>query len=261
MTAALPDRWITDWDRFERLPFYTRANAGEVLPDPASPLGWTLVFEKGLLPGWLRGLVDFGIYREGELPLDRPPVVGSVRRLLLHQPLALPGHGGADGHDGRGVRRRAARQRRHRAALPAAPRRRVRRVLGQGRRDDRPRSLAATPTPQIDADLERVLARRRDRPDLATLSDAELVAHARSFLPELDNAFAVHDYSTLGSAVGPAMLAEACAAAGRPDALLELISGLGEVPSASPSWGLWRLSRLVNADRSCVRCSTAACRR
>ena len=38
------------------MPFYTRANAGEVLPDPASPLGWTLVFEQGLLPGWLRGL-------------------------------------------------------------------------------------------------------------------------------------------------------------------------------------------------------------
>jgi rifampicin phosphotransferase len=81
------------------------------------------------------------------------------------------------------------------------------------------------------------LARRRGRPDLAALSAAELVVHARSFLPELDNAFARHDYSTLGSAVGPAMLAEACAAAGQPEALLDLISGYGEVPSASPSWG------------------------
>lgn len=47
----LPERWLTDWDRSDRMPFYTRANAGEVLPDPASPLGWTLVFEEGLLPG------------------------------------------------------------------------------------------------------------------------------------------------------------------------------------------------------------------
>ena len=53
-----------------------RRNAGEVLADPASPLGWTLVFEQGLLPGWLRGLVEFGIYREGELPMERPPVAG-----------------------------------------------------------------------------------------------------------------------------------------------------------------------------------------
>ncbi|HXO24023.1 MAG TPA: hypothetical protein VN870_05560, partial [Streptosporangiaceae bacterium] len=74
--AALPDRWLTDWRRSPRMPLYTRANAGEVLPDPASPLGWTLVFEQGLLPGWLRGLVEFGIYREGELPIERPPVAG-----------------------------------------------------------------------------------------------------------------------------------------------------------------------------------------
>ena len=71
-SADLPERWLTDWERSERLPFYTRANAGEVLPDPASPLGWTLVFEQGLLPGWLRGLVDFGIYRDGELPIGPP---------------------------------------------------------------------------------------------------------------------------------------------------------------------------------------------
>ena len=93
-----------------------------------------------------------------------------------------------------------------------------------------------------------MLDKRRNRPDLATLSDAELVAYARTFLPELDNAFAIHDYSTLGSAVGPAMLGDLCAAAGRPDALLDLISGLGEVRSASPSWGLWDLSRTVTAD-------------
>ena len=86
MTATLPDRWLTDWDRYERLPFYTRANAGEVLPDPASPLGWTLVFERGLLPGWLQGMVDFGIYRQGELPSDRPRVRTAGRHLQRDLP-------------------------------------------------------------------------------------------------------------------------------------------------------------------------------
>ena len=35
------DRWITDWERGKPdwMPYYTRANAGETLPDPASPLG------------------------------------------------------------------------------------------------------------------------------------------------------------------------------------------------------------------------------
>jgi pyruvate,water dikinase len=245
--AALPDRWLTDWQRSPRMPFYTRANAGEVLPDPASPLGWTLVFEKGLLPGWLRGLVEFGIYREGELPMQRPPVTGlfggyfyinlsHCRVVAVRMGMTVEAFDAA-------LLGNAA------AAPPYQPHpddpcpdcsAKVAQTIGE--------ILAASQFPQIDADLERVLAKRRGRPDLAALSEADLVAHARSFLPELDNAFARHDYSTFGSAVGPAMLAEACAGVGEPAALLDLISGFGEVPSASPSWGLWRLSRLATAS-------------
>jgi len=245
--AALPDRWLTDWRRSPRMPFYTRANAGEVLPDPASPLGWTLVFEQGLLPGWLRGLVEFGIYRDGELDLAQPPVVGSFggyfyinlshcRVVAIRMGMAVEAFDAA-------LLGSAA------AAPPYQPHpddpcdecsAKVAQTIGE--------ILAASQFPQIDADTERVLAKRRGRPDLDALSAADLVAHARSFLPELDNAFARHDYSTFGSAVGPAMLAEACAAAGQPEALLDLISGYGEVPSASPSWGLWHLSRLPSAS-------------
>jgi rifampicin phosphotransferase len=245
--VGLPDRWLTDWQRSPRMPFYTRANAGEVLPDPASPLGWTLVFEQGLLPGWLRGLVEFGIYREGELDMRRPPVAGlfggyfyinlsHCRVVAIRMGMTVEAFDAA-------LLGSAA------AAPPYQPHpddpcdecsAKVAQTIGE--------ILAASQFPQIDADLERVLTKRRGRPDLGALLPVGLVAYARSFLPELDNAFARHDYSTFGSAVGPAMLAEACAAAGEPAALLDLISGYGEVPSASPSWGLWQLSRLANAS-------------
>ena len=245
--AALPDRWLADWERSGRMPFYTRANAGEVLPDPASPLGWTLVFEKGLLPGWLRGLVEFGIYREGELPMDRPPVAGMFGGYfyinLSHcRVVAIRMGMTVDAFDAAllGNAAGAPAYQPHPDDPCQECSAKVAQTIGE--------ILTASEFPQIDADLERVLAKRRDRPDLAALSEVGLVAHARSFLPELDNAFARHDYSTFGSAVGPAMLAEACAAAGEPAALLDLISGFGEVPSASPSWGLWRLSRLANAS-------------
>jgi len=245
--AALPDRWLTDWQRSARMPFYTRANAGEVLADPASPLGWTLVFENGLLPGWLRGMVEFGIYREGELDMRRPPVVGTFGGYfyinLSHcRVMAIRMGMSVEAFDAALLGNAAA-------APPYQPHledpcpecsAKVGQTIGE--------ILSAAEFPRIEADLERVLAKRRGRPDLAALSAAELVAYARSFLPELDNAFAVHDYSTLGSAVGPAMLAEACVTAAEPAALLELISGLGDVASASPSWGLWQLSRLANAS-------------
>jgi pyruvate,water dikinase len=245
--VTLPDRWLTDWPRSPRMPFYTRANAGEVLPDPASPLGWTLVFEQGLLPGWLRGLVEFGFYREGELPMDRPPVAGLFGGYfyinLSHcRVLAIRMGMTVEAFDATllGSAAAAPSYQPHPDDPCGECSAKIAQTIGE--------ILAASQFPQIDADTERVLALRRGRPDLAALSEAGLVAHARSFLPELDNAFVRHDYSTFGSAVGPAMLAEACAAAGEPAALLDLISGYGEVPSASPSWGLWELSRLANAS-------------
>jgi rifampicin phosphotransferase len=238
------DRWITDSARWERLPYYTRANAGEVLPDPASPLGWTLVFEQGLLKGWLRGFIEFGIYRQGELPDDPPPVAGLFGGYfylnLSHMRLM-------------GLRMGQTVEQFDAAFLGPHPDKppyephpddaceecsaKIGQTIGQ--------ILTASSFPDIDADHERVRRLRRQRPQLAAMSDAGLVAHARSFLPELDNAFAKHDYSSLASTVGQAMLSELAGSLGRPDALLELISGLGDVESASPSWGLWELSRIV----------------
>lgn len=241
------DRWITDSQRWDRLPYWTRANAGEVLPDPCSPLGWSLVFEQGLLKGWLRGFVDFGVYAEGELPDDPPPVAGlfggyfylnlsHMRLMGMRMGLTV-------------AQFDAALLGAHPDAPPYEP-----------HPDDQDPACSArtaatiaellqrTTFPEIDEDTVRVRALRRDRPQLAGLTDAELVDRARSFLGELDNAFARHDYSSLGSTVGQAVLSGLCAEVGRPDLLLPLISGLGDVASASPSTGLWELSRLVNAS-------------
>jgi len=241
------ERWITDSERWDRLPYYTRANAGEVLPEPCSPLGWTLVFEEGLLKGWLRGFVDFGVYAEGELPEDPPPVAGLFGGYfylnLSHMRLM-------------GLRMGQTVEQFDRALLgahPDAPPYRphpddVNEACSAKSAQTIGEVLGRTEFPEIDEDSRRVRALRRARPDLTTLSDAELVAHARSFLGELDNAFARHDYSSLASTVGQAMLGQLCETVGRPDMLLDLISGLGDVESASPSEGLWQLSRLVRGS-------------
>ena len=242
------ERWITDSQRWDRLPYYTRANAGEVLPDPCSPLGWTLVFEQGLLKGWLRGFVDFGVYAEGELPDDPPPVAGlfggyfylnlsHMRLMGLRMGMTVEQFDAAL----LGSHPDAPPYREHPDDVNEACAAKAAQTIGE--------VLGRTEFPEIDEDSRRVRELRRTRPDLAGLSDRELVAHARSFLGELDNAFAKHDYSSLASTVGQAMLGQLCASVGRPDMLLELISGLGDVESASPSEGLWDLSRRVRASR------------
>ena len=72
------DRWITDWDQSERFPYYTRANAGEVLPDPSSPLNATLIWDDCLVPGWREGYVEeIGTHRPEELSEVRAEVIGN----------------------------------------------------------------------------------------------------------------------------------------------------------------------------------------
>ena len=74
------DRWITDWPINPKFPLLTRANAGEVLPDPCSPLGWTLTWNPpGITAGWLdSALHDYCSVLPGELSEDTPEVVGHV---------------------------------------------------------------------------------------------------------------------------------------------------------------------------------------
>lgn len=102
--------------------------------------------------------------------------------------------------------------------------------------------------PQGDADQERLRRIRRERPDLASLSDVELVAYARSLLDEVETTFQRHVETSLPASVGPAILGPLCASVDRPGTMLDLISGLGNVDSASPSTGLWTLSRQVVAS-------------
>jgi pyruvate,water dikinase len=110
------------------------------------------------------------------------------------------------------------------------------------------RMLGQSNFPEADADRERLRRVRRERPDLARLSDTELVAHARSLLDDVEITFQRHVESSLPASVGPAILGPLCASLDRPGAMLDLIAGLGDVDSASPSTGLWALSRQVVAS-------------
>jgi phosphohistidine swiveling domain-containing protein len=235
--------WITDWQRSERLPHYTRANAGETLPEPASPLGWTLVWGPGL-QGWRKGFVGFGIYREEEVAGPRPPFVGMFGGYfylnLSHMRLFGIRMGQtADQIDAAFVGQRSdtpvyvAHPEDEDAELTAKAGATLQRMLGQSN------------FPEADADRERLRRLRRERPDLSELSDGQLVAYARSLLGEVETTYQRHVESSLPASVGPAILGPLCASVDRPDAMLDLIGGLGDVDSASPSDGLWTLSRQV----------------
>ena len=255
----LPESWITDWQRSDRLPYYTRANAGEMLPDPASPLGWTLVFGRGLLRLAAR-LRRVRHLPRGGAPEDPPAGRRPVRRLLLHQPVPL--------------RVMAIRMGMTVEAFDAA-------LLGSAEAappykphpDDVDEACSAKGAqtigqmlgPVVPGDRRgpgRVLGklRRSPRPRPGLRRGAGGLRPV--FLAELDNAFAGMTTRRWPLRSGRRCSAELCAAAGAARGVARSDLRSRRRPSASPSWGLWQLSRAANApsqvtalfDRGRPRC-------
>lgn len=235
--------WVADWKRSERLPHYTRANAGETLPEPASPLGWTFVFEHGLR-GWRRGFTEVGVYSEDEWPATRPPFVGMFGGYFYLNLSHLRLFSLRMGMPVEQTDRAFVGQRPDTPAYTAHPGDTDVECSAKAAASVQ-RMLGAVDFPEADVDRERLLKLRRERPDLSTLSEADLVKRARSLLDEIEVTFFRHVVSSLPASIGPGILGQLCGSVGRDGELLALISGLGKVDSASPSTGLWDLSRRV----------------
>jgi pyruvate,water dikinase len=243
------ERWITDWPVSARYPVYTRANAGEVLPDPSSPLNATLVWNKGLNIGWREGYAHtLGTHREDEIDEKMPETIGnfagyhyvnfSVTELIGAR---LPG-----------------------MTVP------VWNSLWVGDHPDTPQYvekpgdidpsltealiektqwvLSTTSFPEVEETRRRARIARESRPDLTTLTDSDLVERARSFVDDLIYGYAYHVPTTSLSMVGPATVGPLLAEIGEEDKLGMLLSGLGDVDSAAPSFKMWDLGRIARTS-------------
>jgi len=69
--------WIIDTVASTRYPVYTRLNANDVMADPITPLGASLVWVPEVLPGWAVGNVRLNAFTPEEMSPDPfPPVAG-----------------------------------------------------------------------------------------------------------------------------------------------------------------------------------------
>ena len=241
-------RWIDDNELTEKWPFWTRANVGEVLPEPPSPLGWDLVWEGGTLPGWYDCAVNRLGYADVGMSETRPEVAGmfggyaylcatGIRLFGVRTPgmnaesvdLAyfgdhpdVPPYEHEDWHDS--------------DAGTAVLTEWLGWVMGTMTQDE------------LEADRLDGLAARASRPDLTTLSGQELLDRARSFEPLIRRMFNQHINQSGAASIGPGAIAQVCAALDRPDAAMRLVAGLGGVDSALPSYAMWEMSRAVRAS-------------
>ena len=248
LDAPADDRWITDWVPSERWPHYTRSNAGEVLPTPASPLGQTFSWEGGICLGWADGYVRVGSYSEDEFDPVHPEACGFFGGYFYIN---------LSNVRMQGVRSPAVTVEQLDLAFfgdhPDVP------AYTPHPADERPDLvpkivdhmgwvMSTTTWPEIDDEKTQTRALRSARPDLSEATDTELVAYARSTQPMLRKLFDSHTSSSSSSGIAPGILFAVGEAIGDPTVPMKLVAGIGEVDSAEPSYAMWGLSRDVKSS-------------
>jgi rifampicin phosphotransferase len=244
-------RWIPDQTIPPHASFWTRANAGEVIPEPPSPAGWDLIWDDG---GCISGWRDCATTRLGfddhELDERHPELAGVI--------------GGYFYLCGTFSRVWAERTPGMSAAMVDAAyygdHPDVRPYVHEPWHDN-PRTgevmtgwlgwvMGAMDQTELAADRERAYEYRRNRPPLNELSDHDLLERTREVKALCRPLFNQHINQTAAASIGPGALGAICAAVGRPGDTLSLFAGLGGVDSAAPSYAMWELSRAVRAVRA-----------
>ena len=244
----MQDRWITDRVPSKVFPAYTRGNAGEVLPDPVSPLGWSFLWSAGVIKGCRDGFIEFGLVDWDEYETPDDPECFGMYGGYFYNPLSLVRLMGARIPGGSPEAIDAAyfdprpdvppyvREPWHESEKHAA---KLGNAFGW--------VMTTAAHEQVDADHDMAEKIRADRPELAVMHDSVLLARARSLVPFLQQMFETSIFSSLGASVGPGALAAICTGLGDPSLHIRLLGGI-EVDSGKPSFAMWDLSRLARSS-------------
>ena len=245
------ERWITDNEPSVRYPIYTRANAGEVYPDPVTPLSGSLAMLSAGDAGWKDAYVRLGTMDREEFEPDRPNTIGcfggyfylnmSLTRIygvrfpgLTPEMVDLQYFGEMPGIPPYEAEARPTDESpRHTARLQEWLSTYI---------------FARDDLPELRDDQRQLARLVAGRPAFDELSDQELVDRARSLTPLYRRLFCRHIAVSAAAGVGTGTVAGVCQAIGDPGLTMTLVAGIGGVDSAAPSLALWDMGRQVAAS-------------
>lgn len=243
---------LADTPLSTRFPIYTRANVGEVFPDPVTPLtsgGALWLAELGWRDAWER----MGAFDLDEFPAEEFCQLGvaggycylnaSIIRLFGERAPGLSWQAMDEQFFG---------------AQPGIP------PYEEQPGDQQPAktakigetfgwSLSLTHVDQLDEltdDRDLTVRLAAERPDLSTLTDRALFDRYLELLPLHRRLFGHHIFATYLATVPVGIISGVATAVGRPDLIMPIIAGIGDVDSAAPSHAMWDLGRRVAASAS-----------
>ena len=229
-----------------RYPVYTRLNAGDVMPDPITPLGATLVWIPEVLPGWATGYMRVGSFTPHELD-DEPFLAGGFYYGYLYvnqTAVRLIGIRAGVGVDAIDAAFFAHPNPPPHRSMPDDVNEQLSAVMAQRTQW----TLTTTTFPELEEERELADRIRAERPNLATATNEVLITRARSIAPLQRLVWGrAYNIASGQASIGPGVIT-ALVGAADPTLTIRLIGSAGEVDSALPSFALWDLSREVRAD-------------
>ena len=242
--------WFGDSTLEDRFPAWTRGNAADVFPEPFSPLAQSLVLNQGMCRGLRDGYISIGALDYDEFVDPALPELFKVFGGYPYNPLSLTRVLGArmPGASPEMIDRAFFDER---DTVPPyehqpwhdSPTHEARLGASMGW------AMSTDSLPELDADKALAQSLREHRPNLSGLTDAELIARARSMVPYVqqtfENAMRISSLSPLGTGA----VAAICEGLGDASLSIRLLAGI-DVDSAAPSHAMWELGR--NARNSAV---------
>lgn len=250
--AHVDEPWIIESVPSRVYPVYSRANAGEVAPDPVSPLAATMALGGPGDLGYQDAYVSAGTFRPEEFEPGRANCVlffggymylsmSFTRIFGVRMPGMTPEMVDAQYFGDMPGITPYAEEARPTDEDPVATEN-----LGRYLTE----VLGTEDLPDLRSDRDQIARLVRSRPPLEGLTDQELVDHARSFMPLFRRLFCRHILVSSGVGIGIGAVSALLEAFGRGPDSMALFSGVGDVDSAAPNVELWELSRLVNSSPS-----------
>ena len=239
--------WYIDDTPSKSFPVYTRGNVGEVFPDPVTPLTadhtWHGAGDTGIREFMSRFTIDLDEIDDGNKLMFE--IFGgymylnlSVARLMGARSSGMTPEMVDMGFFGSSS-----------ALPPYKPR----------AKDEDPEICArvdalmfswmtATDFPIIEELTEIVENVVSERPDFSSISDEALIQRMRDMMPLFARIFSAHSEVSAAASVTMGAITGLTLGMGKPGLDLRISGGLGDVASASPSFALWELSRIIRSS-------------
>ena len=234
------DPWLVGSEPSERFPVWTRANVGEVFPDPVAPLSYSLMMREHVEGGWRDALINMGAYTADEFSPGKMETLGvhggytylngSVARLIGERTPGMTAQMMDDLFFG---------------VQPGIP---PYEPAPGDANEERTAAMTATlewimSVEHLDdaaASAKRMDQLRAERPDFSQMSNQELWVRARDLMnTQFRQLFAEHIFLTFLAPIPVGALTQICEAVGRPQDTMRIISGVGDVESAAPAMAMW----------------------